>query len=175
MTDENNKAPENSNDTDNANVSEKSKDKTCEKCEEYLAGWKRALADYDNLKKDLVKERAVINDVVKVSLAHELIIVIDHFDQAAKYRPENQTAEINNWLTGILHVGSQMKRVLTDMGFESFGQKGDMFDARIHESNGLRTDVDFVENQVIDVLQSGWRLGERIVRPAKVIINSLPH
>lgn len=146
---------------------------TCQKCDEYLTGWKRALADYDNLKKDLAKERTAIRDGTKEFFAHDLIESIDHFDQAIKHKPDGLSPETEKWLTGILHVRQGLEGVLKNLGLEPFGKAGEMFDSASCEPVGEKTDESALDDQILEVIHRGWKLGERIVRPAKVIINNL--
>ena len=146
---------------------------SCAKCDEYLTGWKRALADYDNLKKDLVKERTAIREGTKELLAYDLIQTVEHFDQALKHKPEGLSPEVEKWLTGILHVRQQFEGVLKNLGLEPFGEVGMLFDSATCEAVGEKNDESALDNQILEVVHRGWRLGERIVRPAKVTINNI--
>ncbi|MFA4846110.1 MAG: nucleotide exchange factor GrpE, partial [Patescibacteria group bacterium] len=112
----------------------------CPKCDEYLTGWKRALADYDNLKKDLAKERTAIREGTKELLAYDLVQTVDHFDQALKHKPDGLSPEVEKWLTGILHVRQQFESVLKHLGLESFGEVGILFDSAICEAVGEKND-----------------------------------
>lgn len=147
---------------------------TCEKCDEYLAGWKRALADYDNLQKDLARERTELRARLKQDVAHQLIGVLDNFDQAARFKPEGLSKEGEVWLQGLMHVKSQLEGVMRDLGLESYGSVGEMFDAHLHDAGGERTEEGKADHEILEVLGRGWKLGDRIVRPAKIIINSKP-
>lgn len=144
----------------------------CEKCDEYLAGWKRALADYDNLQKDLARERTELRARLKQDVAHQLIGVLDNFDQAAKFKPEGLSKELEVWLMGIMHVKSQLEGVMRDLGLGSYGSVGEMFDAHLHDAGGERTQEGKVDYEILEIIQRGWKLGEKVVRPAKVIINN---
>lgn len=144
----------------------------CKKCDEYLAGWKRALADYDNLQKDLARERTELRARLKEDVAYQLIAVLDNFDQAAKFKPEGLSKELEVWLTGIMHVKNQLESVLRDLGLESYGSVSEMFDAHVHDAVGEQTQEDKADHEILEVIQRGWKLGERIVHPAKVIINN---
>lgn len=145
----------------------------CVKCDEYLAGWKRALADYDNLKKDLAKERTAIREGTKEFLAHDLIESVDHFDQALKHKPDGLSPEVEKWLNGILHVRQQFEGVLKDLGLQAFGTAGEIFDSATCEAVGEKTDESALDDQILEVVHRGWRLGAKIIRPVKVIINNL--
>ena len=144
----------------------------CETCDEYLAGWKRALADYDNLQKDLARERTEIRTRVKQDVAHQLIAVLDNFDQAAKFKPEGLSKELEVWLMGLMHVKTQLEGVVREMGLESFGSLGELFDTHLHDAGGERTEEEKADQEILEVVTRGWKLGDRIVRPTKVIINN---
>jgi len=143
---------------------------SCDACTEYKIGWQRALADYDNLKKDLGKERESIRKMSKIDTAESLIPILDHFDQALRFKPEGLDAKVENWLVGMLHVRNQLEGVLKESGVEAFGAVGDLFDPHMHESVGEREDDAAAENSIIEVSQRGWKLGDRVIRPATVVI-----
>lgn len=142
----------------------------CEKCAEYLHGWKRALADYDNLKKDLAKERVDIRRSATQHVAFQLLPVLDNFDQSLKFQPEGLDGKAQGWLQGILHVRTQLESVMRELEIEPFGEVGEVFDPNRHEAGGERVQENVESGTVIEVIQRGWKQGERIVRPAKVII-----
>lgn len=134
------------------------------KCDEYLAGWKRALADYDNIKKDLARERGDMRASAIADAAMRVIPVLDNFDVATKFVPEGLDDKLRNWVTGILFIQTQLDAALKDMGVEPFGAVGDAFDANLHDAVGGEGE------KVSEVVSRGWKLGDRIVRPAKVIV-----
>lgn len=142
----------------------------CVKMDEYKIGWQRALADYDNLKKDLLKEKEGMRRIVKEDVSESIIPILDHFDQALKFKPAGLDATAENWVTGMMHVRNQLESVLLGLGVESFGVIGDVFDSNKHESVGEREDADAAEQTVVEVSQRGWKLGERVIRPALVIV-----
>jgi molecular chaperone GrpE len=129
-------------------------------CEEYLAGWKRALADYDNLKKDLGRERGEMRAAAAVNMAYQLLPVLDNFDAAMKHAPED------SWAKGIGHIRSQLDEVLRQMQVEPYGAVGDAFDANLHDAVGGEGE------KVSEVVSRGWKMGDRIVRAAKVFIGN---
>lgn len=145
----------------------------CEKCDEYLAGWKRALADYDNLQKDLARERTDLRARLKEDVAYQLIDVLDNFDQAAKFKPEGLSKELEVWLMGLMHVKSQLEGVMRDLGLESYGSVGEIFDAHLHDASGERTQEGKADHEILEVVGRGWKLGEKVVRPTRVIVNTL--
>jgi len=144
----------------------------CAKCEEHLYGWKRALADYDNLKKDLIKERSEIRRSVSQHMAFQILPVLDNFDQALKFKPEGLDGKTEGWLQGILHVRTQLEGVLRELGLEPFGDTGDVFDPNLHEAGGERSEEGKTSGIVLEIIQRGWKQGNFILRPAKVILSS---
>ena len=152
-------------------MSEKKKAAVCPSCEESLAGWKRALADYDNLKKDLAREREQIREALLEREAHDLLPVLDNFDEAVKFTPDSVPNEAKKWLQGILYVRTQLEEVLKRKGFEPYGQVGEAFDPNLHDAAGHRQEADKVVNTILEVVRRGWRQEKKIIRPAKVIIN----
>ena len=137
-----------------------------DKCQEYLDGWKRALADYENLKKDLPRERAEQRQYLAYDLASELMPALDSFELAMKHLPND------GWTKGFQAVQSQFVSALQKIGVERFGAIGEVFDPTLHESLGERSEPASEPNTIVEVLQPGWRIEHLIIRPAKVIINN---
>lgn len=149
----------------------KNKEEACEKCQEYLHGWKRALADYDNLKKELSTERVRMRQGAIEQTVHQLIPVLDHFDHALRFKPEGVDASVENWLQGVLHVRTQLESVFVEMGLEPFGKEGDMFDPHMHEAASEEIREDTTSGIILQIVERGWKRGEHILRPAKVIVS----
>lgn len=141
------------------------------KCDEYLAGWKRALADYDNIKKDLARERGEMRIAAIADAAIRVIPVLDNFDVAVKFLPADIDDKLRNWLTGILFIQTQLEEAIKSMGAEPYGSAGDTFDANLHDAVGEREDEGAKPHSIVEVVSRGWKIGEKIIRPAKVIVN----
>ena len=146
---------------------------SCVTCQEYLDGWKRALADYDNLKKQLLQEKDAMRSATKEDLVQQVVPTLDHFDQALKYKPKDLDKEVEQWLVGLLHVRSQLEQVLKGFGAEAFGEAGEMFDPAKHEAISEKTDKDQDDQIILEVLVRGWNMGEKVLRPASVIVNKI--
>lgn len=143
----------------------------CKQCDEYLSGWKRALADYDNLKKDLARERTQMRVHATERAALAILPVLDHFDEALKHEPQELHEKAKQWVSGVLHVRRELEEALHELGLEPFSAVDDAFDPLKHEAGAERHDPTKPPNTVLEVIRRGWKLGDRIVRPAKVIIN----
>ncbi|MDP2631609.1 MAG: nucleotide exchange factor GrpE [Candidatus Uhrbacteria bacterium] len=140
------------------------------KCAEYLDGWKRALADYENLKRDQSKNLEDTRRRIKESFVSDLIPVLDNFDQALNHAPEVPEAE--SWIEGVRMIQKQFVGVLAELGVELILTEGEKFNPNLHEAVGARSEPDKAEDVILEGILSGYRLGEHVIRPAKVIINS---
>jgi len=151
-------------------------EKTIEQqCEEYLTGWKRALADYDNLKKDLAKEKQSIRESVRESVALQLLPVVDNFETAARHMPDVQLSDddakkLKNWSNGIGFVQTQLVTILHDLGLEEIKANG-AFNPDEHDAVGERHEEGKAEGEIVEVVYTGWKLDGKVIRPAKVIIS----
>ena len=146
---------------------------TCPNCSEYLAGWKRALADYDNLQKGLVKERARMRHEFSEEAVHMVLPVLENFDQALKFKPEGLDKQMQSWLSGILHVRAQLEETMKGYGAEPFCEVGEHFDPNRHDASQERSEPEQEDQTILEVLHRGWTLNEKIIRPAQVIVNNL--
>ncbi len=142
-----------------------------DKYEEYLNGWKRALADYDNLKKELANERVQMRNSAIEQIFFSLLPVLDNFDQALRFKPDGLDEKSEKWLQGILHVRAQLENVMQDMGFEELGKEGEMFDPHFHSAVDERESDEKESGIILEVHKRGWKRGERLIRPAIVIVS----
>ena len=146
---------------------------SCEKCQEYVHGWKRALADYDNLQKQLAEERNAMRKATTEDLVQQLLPVLDNFDQATLFKPEGLDKKTEQWLQGILHVQKQLETVLDSFSAVPFGVSGEPFDPNIHEAISEEQDDGKKDQTILRVQVRGWKLRGKVIRPARVIVNAL--
>ena len=144
---------------------------TCHHCDEYILGWKRALADYDNLKKDLSGERSRMREHICEDTIQRIIPVLDNFDAALAFKPEGLDDKIENWLQGLLYVRTQLETVLSELGASTFGQIGDVFDANLHDAAGEKDVEAHASGAIVEIVRRGWKRADHIIRPAKVIVS----
>lgn len=136
--------------------------------EENLLGWKRALADYENLKRDLDKIKEENRNHIRIDLAMQLLPIIDNFEQAVNHVPvlsgcdESLKSKLEVWLQGVVYIKQQFESAMSELGIEKITVNGE-FDPNLHEIVGEADE----EKEV----SSGWKIGERVLRPAKIIIN----
>jgi molecular chaperone GrpE len=139
--------------------------------EEYKQNWQRALADYQNLQKEVASRRAELVSMSEQQILEEFIPVYDNFKSAFRSKDNLEwSKEQNNWVTGIQYIMKQFGDVLKAHNVEEIKTAGEKFDPKFHEAVGEEEDEKFESGSVIRELQSGYVMGGRVVKTAKVII-----
>ena len=141
-----------------------------EKCEveknEYIEGWKRAKADLINYKRDEEKRFEEVSKFSIQGLLREIIPVLDSFDLALSVLDKDGKAE-----KGVSMIRAQLEDALRKGGLEKISiNKGDAFDPMIHES--IREEKsELQEGSVVNVIEQGYILHGRVIRPARVSVS----
>lgn len=136
-----------------------------EKAERYLASWQRAQADFVNYKRRVEAERSDASRMATAALIINLIPVIDDLERAL----QNVDATLAGltWVDGIRLVERKFRGVLEAAGVAEIAAEGHDFDPNIHEAVMYGEGP---EGKVIHEVQRGYRLGDRVVRPAVVVV-----
>ena len=147
-------------------------DDLTKKCEEYLSGWQRALADYANLKRESERGAADIGKYASAGVVSALLPIIDSFAKAHTARPANDdTAKLAQWADGIGHIKAQLDGAMTKLGLTVIEAAHVPFDPVQHEAMMMEPPTEFVKSgTVIRVLESGYKMHDRVLRPAKVVV-----
>ena len=151
----------------------KKKLEECEKVNnEYLSSWKRERADFLNFKKAEIERVAEAIRYVESGIILKLLLVLDNFDFAEKSMPEDLKKEEN--VKGLLQIRSQIRDILKTREVEGIECLGKEFDPYLHES------VEEVEKNpknkniksgtVVEEIQKGYRIGDKVLRPSRVKI-----
>jgi molecular chaperone GrpE len=136
--------------------------------EEYLTGWQRAKADYVNLQKSEQEKYKELKTHVTTSMIEDLLPVLDSFDMAMGNKEAWEKVDAN-WRKGIEHIHQQFLRVLVDNNVTAINQSGVAFDPNMHESISIiETSDESQDHTVYSVTQSGYKIGDRVIRPARV-------
>jgi molecular chaperone GrpE len=137
-----------------------------------LAGWKKALADYQNLQKETDKRLAVLSDFMLNGFILELLPIFDNYRTALAHIPAEQKKE--SWATGLEHILKMWESFLQYNKVEKIKTIDEKFDPHWHESVGQISDDKQKDHLIVEEKQSGYKINGSIIRPAKVIINNLP-
>ncbi len=133
--------------------------------EQNLAGWQRAKADYLNLKKDQEKERLDLVKFANASLLLELLPFADTFDRALAHQPKDLAS--SDWGKGITGLHQQLQTILASLGLERVEATGP-FNPEFHEAVSHEPKEGVPSGNIIDVVEQGYLLHGRLLRPAKV-------
>jgi molecular chaperone GrpE len=137
------------------------------RAEEYLANWQRAQADFINYRRRTEQDRLEFNRYANSQLALALLPVLDDLERALEAVPPKLAK--NEWVEGIKLVGRKFESALEGQGITPVDALGKSFDPNYHEA--LRQDKG-EEGMVIDVFQKGYMLGNKVLRPAKVVVGN---
>jgi len=139
---------------------------------ETFAKLQRISADYANFQKRAPKQIADSVAYQKIGIIKSLLPSIDNFEHALNGA---KTAEsMDTVIEGIQMVFDHMLDALKAHGVERISSLGEQFDPSLHEAMMRRAEEGKPENEVVEEFQSGYKVGEQVIRPCKVIVNKLP-
>ncbi len=145
--------------------------KACKKeKEEYLTGWQKERAEFANYKKGEDSRRAMFSESVRERILTRFLTVIDSFNMAFTNKETWEKAD-ENWRKGIEYIYGQMNAIFEEYGVKPIGETGEIFNPNVHQSMELiSTDKKEFDHTISHVIQKGYKLGERVIRPARVNI-----
>lgn len=146
-------------------------DELTQKCEDLERGWKRALADYENLKRDMDSRLAQSRNRIKADFAESLLPVMDNFQEALRHTPAVEDPAIINWLTGVSFIKKQFEDIFASLGLEPLKTVGEPFNAHFHEAVKEESVPEKADQEILQEITTGWKMGELVIRPAKVVVN----
>ncbi|MEK7128514.1 MAG: nucleotide exchange factor GrpE [Patescibacteria group bacterium] len=143
--------------------------KACKKeKEEYLTGWQKERADFANYKKAEDDRRAMVSESMRERILSKFLGVIDSFNMAFANKEAWEKVD-ENWRKGVEYIYGQMNTIFEEYGVKPVGEVGEKFDPNFHHSLELvPTDKKELDHTVSQVIQKGYKLGERVIRPAGV-------
>jgi molecular chaperone GrpE len=130
--------------------------------------YKRALADLDNYRKRSIREidRRVAED--REAVLRDWLDAYDSVERAVRMEPENPLFD------GLRAVLEQMEAILARQGVTRMGDTGEPFDPERHQAVGVRETEEVPDRTVVEVVRPGFALGDRILRPADVVVSQAP-
>ncbi|MBQ6505600.1 MAG: nucleotide exchange factor GrpE [Flexilinea sp.] len=137
------------------------------KAQENLESWQRERADFSNYKKRVERDQEISKNKYKSDVLEKFIPVLDDLELAYAHRPED--GEAAAWSEGIELIIRKFNSLLENDGLTKIDVKaGDKLDPNIHLAVSSEDSDEFGSDEIIEVLQNGYRMGEKIVRPAMV-------
>jgi molecular chaperone GrpE len=131
------------------------------KLAERTADLQRLQAEYANYRKRVDRDRAAVREQAVASVLASLLPVLDAIDQA------REAGELSG---GFKSVADSLTAALGRLGLVTYGEKGDPFDPKIHEALTHSYSPDVTEDTCVEILQPGYKVGDRILRPARVAV-----
>jgi molecular chaperone GrpE len=132
----------------------------------HLNDLKRLAAEFENYRKRVAREQEALSARAAERLVKELLPIVDDLERGLEAAEEHQEAKLEE---GVRLVHRQLASVLEREGVAEIEANG-KFDPHVHEAMLARPSSDQSEGTVLEVLQKGYRLGDRVLRPARVIV-----
>jgi len=130
----------------------------------------RLMAEFDNFRRRSAREQLDIIETANGKLLEKLSEVLDNFERA--FAAENKAKDLDTFEKGMQMIHDQFAKVLTDAGLEQLDPTGEEFDPNCHEALMQQPSEDVPENHVVTVFMKGYKLKNKILKPAKVIVSS---
>jgi len=129
--------------------------------------WLRCRADFDNYKKRVQRDATRTRQDALASILKIFLSASDDLERALRNKPEGEG--VDGWVNGIELIQQKLINQIKNQGVERMDVKpGDEFDPTIHEAITQEENPDFKEGQIIEVVQPGYRIADRVIRPAMV-------
>ena len=125
----------------------------------------RLAAEYDNFRKRTQKERDALYTDIKAETVGKFLPVFDNLQRALKQETADEAYKkgVEMTMTGLMSI-------MESLGVQSFGQVGDAFDPNFHNAVMQRADENFGESIICEVFQTGFKVGDKVVRHAMVVV-----
>jgi molecular chaperone GrpE len=133
-----------------------------------LALLQRERADFLNYRRRIGQERVEENERARAGVLTEILPLLDELDRATSQTPPDLAA--SPWAQGVLLIRNRLRDVLNRLGVEPLGAEGDPFDPTIHQALFYEQQPGIAEQQVATVIRPGFRMGQRVLRPAEVAV-----
>ncbi|WP_067973277.1 nucleotide exchange factor GrpE [Nocardiopsis trehalosi] len=129
--------------------------------EELTNDLKRVQAEYANYRKRVDRDRVAVREQALAQLVGDLVPILDDIGRAREHE------ELNG---GFKSVGESLESLVAKLGLKKYGDKGDEFDPNVHEALTMVPSADVTVPTVVEVFQPGYLVGERVLRPARVVV-----
>lgn len=137
--------------------------------EDFKDKWQRALAELENNRKRHEQDKETFKKFVLEGFIADLIPVVDNFYRATEHIPQEQ--QNTPWVAGIQYIQKNLLDVLEQRGVgEMLVKPGDVFNPELHEAIAAEDNPDTPEDHIISIKNRGYRLYDRVIRPAQVVV-----
>lgn len=131
-----------------------------------MDGWQRERAEFSNYKKRIDRENVALNQTITGTVIKKYLVILDDLELALKARPTQVDGVA--WAEGIELIARKLQSILDAEGIERINQNKVQFDPNLHEAISNEENPEFASGEIIEVVRQGYKLGDRILRPAMV-------
>ncbi len=149
------------------------KERLQEELKECQEKYLRMLAEGENTRKRLQKEKQEMTQFAVENVLAEFLHPIDSFEKALQFA-ESMSPEVKNWAVGFEMLLNQFKQVLSQHGVTEYHSVGKSFDPHFHEAVEMVTTTEYPPGTVVDEFVRGYRVGDRTIRVARVKVARTP-
>ncbi len=142
------------------------------KADEYLDQWRRTAADFSNYRKLVSKEKEELTQTANAILLAGLLPILDDFERAFKVVPDH--LERVTWVEGIALIYRKIQAIMEQAGVKPIEVEGKQFDPRVHEAITHEEVEGYEDGQIIEEVQKGYMLGDKVLRPSMVRVAKKP-
>jgi len=141
------------------------------KANEYMVGWQRAVADFENFKRRADDDKRSFIQFANSDLILSILPILDNFKRAAQHAPVVDDPTVKNWTEGIKAIEKQFETVLADLGVTQIkADTGTLFDPNIHEAM-ISEESELPADTIVAEIEPGYMLHGRVLRVAKVKVS----
>lgn len=137
-----------------------------DKAKEFFEGWQRERADFANYKKRVDRDQQALSQNIKGDVIKKYLAILDDLQRAMKTRPTEGQAE--TWASGIELIMRKLQKILEAEGVKRIPAEEEEFNPSRHEAITYEENPDHKSGEIIEVVQEGYTLGDRVIRPALV-------
>jgi molecular chaperone GrpE len=134
----------------------------------------RTAADFENFKKRAAREREEAVKFANEALVKKLVTVLDNFEMALAAAGQQPAAGAQSLQAGVAMIHQQLRSVLQETGLEEVDATGKVFDPKWHEAVSQQDSAEVPEGSVLQQLRKGYKLRDRLIRPATVVVARKP-
>ena len=137
------------------------------KVSEYSDGWQRERAEFTNYRNRNLRDQEAIKQNLTIDVVRKYLAISDDIELALKNAPQNETKD---WVEGIRLISQKLQNILDSEGVQRIPAENETFDPNRHEAIATEENPLFESGRIIEIIQQGYTIGDRVIRPARVKI-----
>jgi molecular chaperone GrpE len=136
------------------------------KADQFSDGWQRERAEFANYRKRVERDEEMNRQSSRIDILRKYLDIHDDIDLAIKNMPVH--IHDDAWSNGIVLIQQKLANLMASQGLEPITSEDGEFDPHIHEAISLEENPDVESGKIIETVQQGYRIGDRVVRPSRV-------